>query len=494
MARERLEEIRKIRLKKAEELRQLGINPYPSKPKESTEPIIEIVNQEGSDKRVAGRIWAIRTHGSTTFADLKDSTGRIQLWFQKNNLGKRYKIVRLLDVGDFLYAQGKVTRTLTGEVSLDVYDFQILTKSIRPLPSFWYGLKDIEERYRKRYVDLLLNEDVKTVFEKRAQIVRLLRNYLDNAGFLEVKTPSLQLIYGGASASPFITHHNALDVDLYLRISDELYLKRLIIGGFDKVYEIGTDFRNEGIDRWHNPEFSMLEFYWAYADYNDLMEFTQNLLSEVVKEVTGDYVVKYSEFAVDFTPPWRRLTYKDAIQEYVGIDIEELHSPQKLKEAVKAQIKDIDLSKVEDFPSILDELYKRVVRDKLINPTFLINHPYEMRPLAKRKSDDPTKVESFQLVAAGAELINAYSELNDPVDQKKRWEEDMKRAKKGVKEYQVIDEDYIRALEYGMPPTAGWGLGIDRFTAILTNQHSLKDVILFPTLKPERKKELDKKR
>ncbi len=484
----RLEEIRKIRLKKIKDLTKLGINPYPSKPKDKTEPIAEVVNQEGKDKKVSGRIWAIRSHGSTTFLDLKDSTGKIQLWFQKNNLGERYKLLKYLDVGDFIYAQGKVTKTFAGEISLDSYDFQILAKSVRPLPSVWYGLKDVEERYRQRYVDLLLNEEIKKIFEKKALIIKLLREFLDSNGFLEVKTPSLQPLYGGASARPFITHHNALDIDLYLRISDELYLKRLIVGGFEKVYEIGTDFRNEGIDRWHNPEFTMLEFYWAYADYNDLMEFTEKMLSSVVKKVIGQFLVKYAELEIDFTPPWKRLTYKEAIQEHTGIDIDEIKDEKELKKNILKKVSDIDLSNCKDIPSMLDELYKTVVKDKLINPTFLIDHPLSMRPLAKRKSEDPTKVESFQLVAADSELINAYSELNDPQEQRERWEKEMKRAKVGVKEFQVIDEDYIRALEYGMPPTAGWGLGIDRFTAILTNQHSLKDVILFPTLRPERRK------
>lgn len=486
MAKTRLEEIRKVRLEKVKKLRELGIEPYPSTLIGEFEPVAEVVNQEGANKAVAGRILGLRTHGNTTFADLEDDTGKVQLWFQKNSLGDNYKLLKYLDIGDFVYAQGKVTKTQAGEISLDVYNFQLLTKSIRPLPSSWHGLKDIEERYRQRYVDFLINKDVRKVFKKRTQIVKLLRQKLDDFGFLEVKTPSLQPIYGGATAKPFITRHNALGIDLYLRISDELYLKRLIVGGFTKVYEIGTDFRNEGIDRWHNPEFSMLEFYWAYANYEDLIKFTENMLSEIAKEVCGDYKVTYGEMEIDFSPPWRRLAFKDAILEHAGLDIDGFDDVQKLKDAIKDQVRDVDLTDANDTPSVLDALYKAVVRDKLINPVFLIDHPYSMRPLAKRKEDDPTKVESFQLVVAGSELINAYSELNDPQDQRARWEEDMKRAKAGAKEYQVLDEDYIRALEYGMPPTAGWGLGIDRFTALLTNQHSLKDVILFPTLRPER--------
>jgi len=488
MQKVRLENVRKARIKKIKTLFGLGINPFASKVKAEFEPIIEVKEKEGEDKGVVGRIWSIRTHGSIIFADIKDSSGKIQLWFQKKHLGERYRLLSLLDTGDFFYAFGKVVRTQAGEISLDVYDFQFLTKSILPLPSTWYGLKDVEERYRKRYLDLLLNEDIKKVFEKRAQIVKLLRKYLDASGFLEVKTPALQPIYGGASAKPFITHHNALNFDLFLRISDELYLKRLIVGGFDKVYEICTDFRNEGIDRWHNPEFTMLEFYWAYADYNDLMEFTEKMLSEVVREVNGSYLVEYGELKIDFTPPWKRISFSSAFLEHVGVDIDRVKTLTELKRKIEDQFPDLDLGQIDDKAFVLDEVYKSLIRDKLVNPTFLIDHPYFMRPLAKRKFEEPEKVESFQLVAGGVELVNAYSELNDPIDQRKRWEEEIKRSKKGVKEYQVVDEDFLTALEYGMPPTAGWGLGIDRFTAIINNVHSIKDVILFPTLRPKGEK------
>jgi lysyl-tRNA synthetase class 2 len=380
-----------------------------------------------------------------------------------------------------------VIKTEAGEITVDTEEFQLLTKSIRPLPSTWHGLKNVEERYRQRYVDLLMNEEVQKVFEKSAQVVKLLRQYLDEHGFLEVKTPALQSIYGGATARPFITHHNTLDIDLYLRISDELYLKRLIVGGFDKVYEICTDFRNEGIDRWHNPEFSMLEFYWAYADYNDLMEMTEEMLSGIAKKVTGSFKVRYGNKEVNFSSPWKRLSFRDAILKETGIDIDKTNKVEELKKAIEKEKIEVDLKEAKDVATILDLLHKAVVRPAIVNPTFLIDHPYYMRPLAKKHEDDPAKVESFQLVVTGAELINAYSELNDPEDQRARWQEEMKRAKAGAKEYQVIDEDYLRALEYGMPPTAGWGLGIDRFVAILANQHSLKDTILFPTLRPEKK-------
>jgi lysyl-tRNA synthetase class 2 len=485
MAKKRLEEIRNVRLEKIERLRKMGVDPYPSEVKGSPEEISFALKSKGEVAEVAGRVMGWRSHGNVVFADLKDETDQIQLWFQKDNLKKDFRLLELFDIGDFLYVKGRVVETKAGETSVDVEDFQLLAKSIRPLPSTWHGLKDVEERYRQRYVDLIMNPQVRRVFETRAKIIKLLRDYLDERGFIEIKTPALQPIYGGATAKPFITHHNALDTDLYLRIADELYLKRLIVGGFEKVYEVCTDFRNEGIDRWHNPEFTQLEFYWAYADYRDLMDLTQDMLSGIVKKVTGDFKVEYGDKTVDFKPPWKKLTFRDAILENTKVDIEKVKTLKDLKRLMEEKKVRVDFEGVEDLPSAFDALYKQEVRPKIIDPTFVIDHPYSMRPLAKRKSDDPEFVESIQPVAAGAELLNAYTELNDPQDQRKRWEEDMERGKEGAKEYQVIDDDYIRALEYGMPPTAGWGMGIDRFTALLTNQHSLKDVIPFPTLRPE---------
>jgi len=486
MAEQRLQEIRKIRLERVKKLRELGIEPYPAKVKER-KVIKDARKQMGKTVSVAGRLWSIREHGECCFADLKDETGAIQLFFQKKIVKEQFKLLKLLDIGDFVWAKGKVIKTKSGEITVDVTEFELLTKSIRPLPSTWHGLKDVEERYRRRYVDLLMNEDVRKVFETRTKIIKLLRKYLDERGFVEVKTPALQSIYGGATAKPFVTHHKALDIDLYLRIADELYLKRLIVGGFEKVYEICTDFRNEGIDRWHNPEFSMLEFYWAYADYSDLMEMTENMLSWVVKEVHGKYKIRYGDNDIDFKPPWKRVIFRDAVLEKTKVDIDGIKSEQELIKKAKDQGINLDAREIHDLPTAYDALYKQVVRPNITNPTFVTDHPYSMRPLAKRKLENPERVESLQPIAAGAELLNAYTELNDSQDQKNRWEEDMKRAKGGADEYQVLDEDYIRALEYGMPPTAGWGMGIDRFVAILTNQHSLKDVILFPTLRPEKK-------
>jgi lysyl-tRNA synthetase class 2 len=484
MAKQRLEEIRKIRLGKAKKLLELGIEPYPSKAKGKVTPIEKALKLK-SKVGIAGRIWALRTHGNVVFADVKDESGQIQLWFQKNTLKENFKILKYFDIGDFIYAEGKITKTKAGETTLDVSDFQLLTKSIRPLPSTWSGFKDVEERYRQRYVDLLINPKARQVFEKKAKVVKMLRKYLNDRGFIEVKTPALQPLYGGATAKPFITHHNALDTDLYLRIADELYLKRLVVGGFNKVYEICTDFRNEGIDRWHNPEFTMLEFYWAYADYNDLMDMTEDMLSLVAKEVAGDYKVKYGDLEIDFKPPWKRLSLKDVIYEKTKVDIDKVKTFPEFKKVLKEKNIKLDLDGVNDLPTAFDNLYKQEVRPNIIDPTFIIDHPYSMRPLAKRKEKDREKAQSLQPVVAGAELLNAYSELNDPQDQRARWEEDMQRAQDGSEEFQMLDEDYIRALEYAMPPTAGWGMGIDRFTAILTNQHSIKDTILFPTLRPE---------
>lgn len=478
--------LRKIRLEKLEKIKKLGLNPYPARANQK-QVIIQALKMMGKSVSVVGRIMAIREHGGIVFFDLRDESGKIQLVFKEDELQTTdYQLLALLDLGDFIDAQGKIFKTRAGEISVLVKDFHLLTKALRPLPSKWYGLKEVEERYRQRYLDLLFNQEVREVFKTRAKVVQLLRKYLDERGFLEVKTPALQPIYGGASAEPFITHHRALDLDLYLRIADELYLKRLMVGGFERVYELCTDFRNEGIDRWHNPEFSMLEFYWAYADYKDLMKMTEEMLSSIVKEVKGSTRINYGGQKVDFKMPWKRISYQEAILKETGIDIDRENTVKKLKKAIKEKKNQVDLKRVSDFPSLLDALYKATVKPKIANPIFLIDHPIVMRPLAKRHWKKPSRVESFQLIVAGAELINAYSELNDPQEQRSRWEEDMQRAKAGVKEFQVIDEDYLRALEYGMPPVAGWGMGVDRLLAILTNQHSLKDTILFPTLRPRK--------
>jgi len=487
-----LEEIRKARMEKLESLKRAGFQAYPSNTTRShkiEQALSDFKKLVSSKKEIvlAGRIKSIRAHGKLTFLDIQDDSGKIQVVLKENCLGEKgYQFfLDHFDIGDFAEFKGSLFETKTKEKTLEAADFKMLAKSLLPLPEKWHGLQDVEERYRKRYLDLIMNPEVREVFRKKSQITKLLREYLESQDFIEVKTPALQPLYGGASAKPFVTRHQALDIDLYLRISDELYLKRLIVGGFEKVFEICTDFRNEGIDRWHNPEFTMLEFYWAYANYKDLMKMTEEMLSEIVKKVNGSFKVKYGESEIDFTPPWPRLPYIDALRKMADIDIEKYATFESLKKLVQKKNPEIDLKRSPDFPSLLDDIYKTLVRPKIINPVFLTDHPYSMRPLAKRKREDESKVESIHLIAGGAELVSAYSELNDPQDQKKRWQEEMARSKKGAMDHQVLDQDYIEALEYGMPPTAGWGMGIDRFCALLTNQHSIKDTILFPTLRPK---------
>ncbi len=472
------------RKKKRDELIAAGMPAYGSHTVDK-EVVIEAREKEGQTVTVAGRIMGMRGHGRLVFTDLVDETGKIQAVFQADvMIESLFPMVSSLHIGDIVSVSGEVFKTVRGEVSIRVTTFTLLTKSVRPLPDTWYGLKDIEERYRQRYVDLLLNEQARHVFEVRTKVIQFLRSYLDKNGFKEVETPILQPLYGGATAKPFTTHHNALDVDLYLRIADELYLKRLVVGGYEKVYEIGKDFRNEGIDRGHNPEFTQLEFYWAYVDYERLMAFTQNMLEELAQHVLGTTDVLFHEKTYSLKTPWERVTYRQLFQEYVGIDINEVHTEEGLRTALQEKQIHIEDKTVLGYGPLLDATYKKVIRPKLAGPLFITDHPVELKPLAKRSPADPTKVASFQLLIAGEEFINAYNELNDPEDQRARWEEETRLASRGLEEFQMLDEDYVRALEYGMPPTAGWGMGIDRLVMFLTNQLSLKEVILFPTLRP----------
>lgn len=480
-----LDQIRNERIKKIEILKKAGTSPYPSfnQKRLTIEKARELM---GKEVQVAGRVFSLRGHGKLIFADLKDQTGKIQLMFKVDTMKENeFEYVNLIDIGDFTYVSGTVTKTVKGEISILVSSFQFLAKSTHPLPEKWHGLKDVEERYRQRYVDLLTNEDVRKTFLTRTSVIQRLRSFLDKEGFIEVETPVLQSIYGGASAKPFTTHHNVLDCDLFLRISDELYLKRLIVGGFEKVYEIGKDFRNEGMSRAHNPEFTMLEFYWAYVDYNQLMDFTEKLISSIIQELKGGMKVEFAGKMYDFTPPWKRISYREAMLHYAKLDIDQVNTEEKLIEIIKKN-QYLPGEKLIGYGQILDALYKKMVRPHLEGPLFLTDHPIAMKPLAKSREDDPTKAASFQLLVAGDEFINAYNELNDPQDQRNRWLAEMELGKKGALDCQTVDEDYIRALEYGMPPTAGWGLGVDRLVAFLTNQHTIKDVILFPTLKPEK--------
>lgn len=473
-----IDQLKKVRLEKLAKLKKRGIDPYPGTIIRK-ETIAKVRRMIGKPVAVCGRITGLRGHGKIFFLDLLDGTGKIQVLLKSDAL------TALLDLGDFIAAQGEVGKTQAGEVTVFAKKYQIIAKATRPLPDQWSGLKDIEERYRQRYVDLIVNPEVRDIFVTRSKVITFLRSFLDSDGFLEVETPVLQPIYGGALAKPFVTHHNTLDTDLYLRISDELYLKRLIVGGFDRVYEIGKDFRNEGIDRSHNPEFTMLEFYWAYADYEDLMRYTETMLSSLVKELKGSYKFDYQGKELNFTPPWQRVRYRDVVLKYSGIDIDRANDEKKLLAAIRAEKIKLDLSGVVGYGAILDTLYKATARPHLVGPMFLTDRPTAFVALAKRTPKDPTKTSSFQLLVASRELINAYNELNDPEDQAKRWRESEKLGKKGQTEHEAFDADYIRALEYGMPPTAGWGLGIDNLVAVLTNQPNLKNVILFPTLRPE---------
>lgn len=483
-----LEDLQKERLKKLKNIQRLGINPYPAKSGRKQE-IFVARKMMGKKVVVAGRIRSLRPHGKITFADIEDESDKIQLFFSQQELpGEKYEFLNNLDLGDFIESSGEIFKTQAGEISVRVSDFKLLTKSIRPLPSAWYGLEDVEERYRQRYVDLIMNPEVRKVFDIRHRTVRLIREFMQNKGFVEVETPTLQPIYGGATAKPFTTHHNALDIKLYLRIADELYLKRLIVAGFEKVFEICKDFRNEGIDRQHNPEFTMIEFYWAYADYHDLIPFTEEFVSSIVKEVSGSYQVEYQGTKINFKPPFEKITFCQLVKKTCGIDLEKVTTEEELLKKIKEKKIKLDLEGVVGYGPLCDALYKKVARPTIIQPTHVLDYPAHMRPLAKRRADNPNISESLQLLCFGFELTNSYSELNDPILQKQLWQEEMKLAKRGLEEHQVLDEDYIRALEYGMPPTAGWAIGIDRFVALLTNQHTIKDVILFPTLKPERKK------
>jgi lysyl-tRNA synthetase class 2 len=479
-----LNDLQKQRLEKLERLKEIA-NPYPQpnlKDKNTVSEALELMDQ---NVIVAGRIMSKRGQGKIMFADLHDRTGKIQIFFQEKTLGEKIKDTKLFDLGDIVTVTGKVFKTQAGEITIDVNSYQILAKNLRPLPEKWHGLKDVEERYRQRYVDLIVNPEVRKIFETRTKILSEMRRFLDDHGFLEVETPILQPIYGGASAKPFITHHNVLDMDMYLRISDELYLKRLIVGGLEKVYEVSKDFRNEGVSRFHNPEFTQIEFYWSYVDYEVLMKFTQELIQHVLKTVKGTTKITFQGTELDFGPDFQRLTFRDAIFNKTGIDIDKIKSEEDFKKALKEKNLKVDLTDVFGLGACFDALYKEHVRPSLIQPTYILDYPSEMIALAKRKENDPTKIASFQLLACGTEFLKAYNELNDPKDQSDRWLEEQKLVEKGSEIASQFDSDYIRALEYGMPPTSGWGMGIDRFTQFLTDQPTIKDVILFPAMRQE---------
>ena len=472
------------------ELQAEGKDPFEITKVERTHTSEEVKNnfEELEDKEVtvAGRLMSKRVHGKAGFSDIHDRYGKIQLYIKINDVGEeRLKEYKSFDIGDFVSITGKVFKTRTEEVSIHITDFKLLAKSLRPLPEKWHGLKDPDLRYRQRYVDLIMNQDVRDTFMKRTAIIKHMREFLDNKGFLEVETPILSPIAGGAAAKPFTTHHNSLDIDMYLRIATELYLKRLIVGGFEKVYEIGRNFRNEGMDVRHNPEFTVIELYEAFADYNDMMEITENMVAYIAEKVCGTTKLTYEGTEIDFTPPWKRTTMVDSVKEFSGVDFNEVKTDEDARELTKG--KELELKKkLEDCTKadILNAFFEEYVEKKLIQPTFVCDYPVEISPLTKAKKDNPEYTERFEGFIYGRELCNAYTELNDPIVQKERFIQQLKERELGDDEAFMMDEDFINALEIGMPPTGGLGIGIDRLVMFLTDSSSIKDVILFPTMKP----------
>jgi lysyl-tRNA synthetase class 2 len=491
------------RIKKLDQLRAMGVDPFGGK-FAATDRAGDLIARYGSATKedlekdpvlatFAGRVTALRRFGKASFASVQDGTDSLQVYFKKDVLGEQaYALFELLDIGDWVGVSGPLFRTKTNELTVEVKQFSLLCKALRPLPEKWHGLTDVEIRYRQRYVDLTANPEVKRIFVTRSRIIQAFRTFLVNKGFLEVETPMMHPIPGGATARPFVTHHNTLGVDLYLRVAPELYLKRLIVGGLNRVFEINRNFRNEGISTIHNPEFTMLEFYMAYADYNDLIELTEEMISAVVKEVhgPGSQTIPYrlhpneSEVKISFARPWARMTYRGAVAEYLGATIEEITSHSYALDRAKRH--HCEVKGGESYWKLVSLLFEQLVEPTLIQPTFITDFPVELSPLAKRKASDPELTDRFELFIAGREMANAFSELNDPMDQRQRFEAQTAERTKGDLEAQHLDEDFLRALEHGMPPTAGEGIGIDRLVMLLTNQASIRDVILFPQLRPEK--------
>ena len=489
-----LSDLQRIRREKADELRAAGVDPYPPRAARSHTTAEELARfaavepgldgeDDGEEVGLAGRLVGRRHQGKTIFAVLRDGAGEIQLYLRRDEIGDEAfaAFLKLYDLGDFLEARGVLFRTKMGEVTLRVRGFRMLAKALTAPPEKWHGLTDVETRYRQRYVDLLADAEVRRVFAIRSRAVTAVRRFLDERGYLEVETPTLQPLYGGAAARPFTTHHNALDQTFYLRIADELYLKRLLVGGFERVYEIGKDFRNEGIDRNHSPEFTMLEFYEAYADYLSMMDTVEALIVAAATAVHGGPRLTFQGHAIDLTPPWPRITLREAIRDRSGIDYVAHPEAADLLREARAAGADVETGTV--WPRIVDELLKQFVRPTLIQPTFLTDYPVALSPLAKRKADDPSHVERFQPYIGGGELGNAFTELNDPLDQLARFQEQQRDRVAGDEEAMPIDVDYVNALSYGLPPTGGVGIGIDRLVMLLADQPGIRDVILFPAMR-----------
>lgn len=494
MAMKRLEDSIEERSKKLQGIVKSNANPYAYR-FEKTHDVKEILSKHGSIKpgsklpkqkvSIAGRIKSVRKHGKLIFAHLEDQSGRMQICLEYGTVGRKtFDFFDNINVGDFIGVHGFVFKTIKGELSVWVSRMEFLTKSLRPLPAEWYGLKDIELRYRQRYVDLLMNPDVREVFEKRNRIISAIREFMTSRGFVEVDTPVLQPIYGGTHARPFKSHLNSLDIPVYMRISNELYLKRLLVGGYEKVFEFSKDFRNEGIDKTHNPEFMQVETMWAYADYKDNMKFCEGMISHVAKKVLGTTRVKHGDHIIDLKLPWKRIRFIDAIRKHAGIDFDKVIGLEGAKAAAKKN--NVDVSRCDSIAEVMIAAFENLVQPKLIQPTIVYDYPAEMYELAKVSRTDQRFAEAFEPIINGWEIGLSYCEQNDPDVLRKKWEKEEKEFRKGDFEAQRMDEDFLRALEYGMPPTSGLGIGVDRLVMLLTGTSSIRDVILFPFMRPER--------
>lgn len=492
LSHEELNDLLMVRREKLNTLREKGLDPF-GKRFERTNLAQELFDQFGEldnevleEKNVsvaiAGRVMTKRGKGKAGFAHIQDLSGQIQIYVRKDAVGDdQYEIFNEVDLGDIVGIKGTVFRTKVGELSIKVHEFILLTKSLRPLPDKFHGLKDVEQRYRQRYLDLIMSQESKKTFITRSKIIQSMRRYLDIHGYLEVETPMMHSIAGGASARPFITHHNALDMQLYMRIAIELHLKRLIVGGLEKVYEIGRVFRNEGVSTRHNPEFTMIELYEAYADFRDIMSLTENLIAHIAQEVLGTTKIQYGEYEVELKPEWKRLHMVDAIKEYTGVDFWKEMTTEEARQLAKEH--NIEINDNMQYGHIVNEFFEQRVEEKLIQPTFIYGHPVDVSPLAKKNDEDPRFTDRFELFIVAREHANAFTELNDPIDQKERFEAQLKEREQGNDEAHMMDNDYIEALEYGLPPTGGLGIGIDRLVMLLTNSPSIRDVLLFPLMR-----------
>lgn len=485
---EDLNELMQVRRDKLAAILARGIEPFGRKynfTHHAAKVATDFEQLEGQTLRLAGRIMAVRGHGKASFAHIMDMSGRVQLYFRQDVLGDElYENFGLLDIGDIVGVEGVVFKTQRGEISVKVTSFDILAKSLRPLPEKWHGLKDVDTRYRQRYLDLIVNPEVRDTFVLRSKVIQGLRRYLDNRDYLEVETPMMHPIAGGAAAKPFVTHHNALDMTLYMRIAPELYLKRLIVGGFEKVYEVNRVFRNEGISIKHNPEFTLLELYQAYADYEVVMNLTEQIVAQVAIEVLGTMKITYQGQEIDLTPPWNRMTMTDAIKKYSGADFVAVKTVAEAR-AIADKL-GVKYEQKQGIGAILNNVFEEVAEKHLIQPTFIIGHPTEISPLAKRNKDNPDITDRFEAFIFGREIANGFSELNDPIDQKERFVNQMTQRESGDDEAHMMDDDYVTALEFGMPPTGGLGIGIDRLVMFFSDNYSIRDVILFPHMRPQR--------